>query len=255
MAAKRLLPIAVRRFHWSFLLLAGLLLAGLVALVPSGVRAQVQIDQVKPVAAQIDGATQGQIVVTLPGDCKPTEATCENVTRTDVLDLIPGGTPSLPSNGTGNSAVVLQRGDNNRATVEQQGSANKTSITQLGGTDNTATVMQGPGSNLSGKDNLAVLVQKGSLNQTTIRQWGQHNLAGIRLVGNNNGIALTQKGADNQYLLDFTGSGLGKAGRSATHQVRQIGNNNQLAQVGNGRIPFNVRQRGNGMRMVIRHNR
>jgi hypothetical protein len=35
--------------------------------------------------------------------------------------------------------------------------------------------------------------------------------------------------------------------------VSQFGRNNQLVQVGENSMPFNVRQRGSGMRMVIRH--
>ena len=96
-------------------------------------------------------------------------------------------------------------------------------------------------------------MQNGSWNQTTVRQRGQNNIAGIRLIGNNNGITLEQTGSNNEYLLDFTGSGLGNMGSSTTHRVSQIGSNNRLVQVGDGRMPFNVRQRGDGMRMVIRH--
>lgn len=244
----------IARFHRrATAALAGVLLVGLVAFGATPAQAQVQIDQVEPVASQIGGATQGQLVVTLPGDCTPSDATCENVSRSDVLGLIPGGTPSLSSYGSGNSAVILQRGDDNDATVEQQGSSNEASITQLKGSDNEATVEQGPSTKYPGLNNLAVIVQKGSMNQTTTRQRGRDNLAGIRLVGSNNGIRLVQTGSRNEYLLDFTGSNLGSMGSSTTHQVSQIGSNNRLVQVGEGRMPFNVRQRGDGMRMIIRH--
>jgi hypothetical protein len=213
-------------------ILTSLLLMGLLVAGATTARAQVQIEQMEAVSSQIEGATQGQLVVTLPGEnCEPAGPSCEGVSRTDVLDLIPGGTPPLQGSGSGNSAVIMQRGDNNDATIEQQG----------------------PSDARPGQNNLAVLVQNGSFNQTTIRQRGQNNIAGIRLDGNDNGITLEQTGSNNEYLLDFTGSGLGNMGSSTTHRVSQIGSNNRLVQVGEGQMPFNVRQRGDGMRMVIRH--
>jgi len=232
-------------------ILTSLLLMGLLVAGATTVRAQVQIKQVEAVSSQIEGATQGQIVVTLPGDCEPSDATCDNVSRDDVLGLIPGSTPPLQSSGSGNSAVIVQRGDDNDATVDQQGSSNEASITQLNGDENEATVVQEPGDGVPGQNNLAVIVQNGSFNQTTIQQSGKNNRAGIKLVGDNNGIELEQTGDGHEYLLDFTGSGLGSS--SSTHQVSQIGSKNHLVQVGEGRMPFNVQQRGDGMRMVIRH--
>jgi hypothetical protein len=244
----------VRLPRWPILILAGLLfLVGWLAFRATGARAQVQIDQVKPVASQIEGTAQGQVVASLPAGCTLSESSCETVDRSDLIGLLPGNAPPLPGNGSGNIAVIVQRGDNNDATANQQGSSNKASITQLNGNENEATVMQGPSDEFPGQNNLAVIVQNGSLNRTTIRQLGQNNIAGIRLAGSNNGITLEQTGSGNEYLLDFEGSSLGSAGNSTNHQVRQIGSNNRLVQVGEGRMPFNVRQRGNGMRMVIRH--
>ena len=239
------------------LALAALLLAGLWALGATGARAQVQIEQVQSVASQIEGATQGQVVVTLPGQCKPAEAKCENVSRNDITGpgsgFIPAVTPALPTDPSGNSAVIFQEGDDNDATINQQGSGNQASITQLNGDDNDASVEQGPGDGFPGENNLAVIVQDGSYNQTTIRQRGRDNLAGIKLVGSNNGLMLEQTGKGNEYLLDFEGSNLGSPGSSEAHQVSQIGRNNRLVQVGENSMPFNVRQRGDGMRMIIRH--
>ena len=206
-------------------LLPLLLLVGLWALDATGAQAQVQIEQVRPASA-----SQSSLVGTPSGNCTPTQAECDALTQSDILALLPAGTPSVPGMGPGNRAVVVQRG-----------------------TGNTATVEQGPGDGIPGEDNLAVIVQDGSYNATTIRQRGRDNLAGIKLVGNSNGITLEQTGRGNEYLLDFTGSGLGSTGSSTTHQVSQLGRNNQLVQVGENSMPFNVRQRGDGMRMVIRH--
>lgn len=252
MTSRNASPIAARPLRWVPLALAGLLLTAW-AFGATRAQAQVQIEQVQSVASQIGGATQGQVVVSLPGVCKPADAECSGVSRSDVTGLIPGSTPALPNNVSGNSAVVVQDGDNNDATVEQAGSGNQASITQLNGDENDATVVQEPGGGSPGENNLAVIVQDGSFNETTIRQRGRDNVAGIKLVGNSNGITLEQTGSGNEYLLDFTGSNLGSMGTSTTHQVSQIGSNNQLVQVGENSMPFNVRQRGDGMRMVIRH--
>ena len=242
----------IRRFP---LVLTGVLLMGLLGLGASEGRAQVQIDQVQSVASQIEGATQGQVVVTLPGgDCAPAgEASCGAVDRSKILNLLPGGVPTLADNTSGNSAVVFQDGNDNDATINQRGSGNQASITQLNGDDNDASVVQEPGDGFPGENNLAVIVQDGSYNQTTIRQRGRNNVAGIKLDGNSNGIALEQTGHGHGYLLDFTGSGLSSAHRTATHRVQQLGRNNQLVQVGENSMPFNIRQRGSDMRMVIRH--
>ena len=243
--------------RWAPLALAALLLAGLWALGATGARAQVQIEQVQSVASQIEGATQGQVVVTLPGQCKPAEAKCENVSRNDITGpgsgFIPAVTPALPTDPSGNSAVIFQEGDDNDATINQQGSGNQASITQLNGDENEATVVQESGGGFPGENNLAVIVQDGSFNETTMQQRGRDNVAGIKLDGNSNGITLEQTGNGNEYLLDFDGDDLGSMGSSSTHRVNQIGSNNRLVQVGEGRMPFNVRQRGNGIQMVIRH--
>ena len=252
MTTRNSTTIADRSPRWLPAALLGLLLSGLWVLGATAVQAQVQIDQVADVTSQIEGATQGQVVVTLPGKCAPSDATCDNVSRDDVLDLIPGSTPPLQSSGSGNSAVIVQRGDDNDATVDQQGSSNEASITQLNGDENEATVVQEPGDGVLGQNNLAVIVQNGSFNQTTVQQSGKNNRAGIKLVGDNNGIELEQTGDGHEYLLDFTGSDLGDSS-SSTHQVSQLGSNNRLVQVGEGRMPFNVQQRGDEMRMVIRH--
>lgn len=234
-----------------------LLVLGLIGLAAQPTQAQVQMDQAEPVAFQPSGVSTGQLVVTLPGDCEPDGADCEAVDRTDVLGLIPDGLTTPVSSGSGNSAVVFQQGSGSDARVQQVGTQNEASISQIEGTGNDAVVEQTGGTpgggTMAGQNNLAVIVQNGSMNETALRQWGDDNIAGIRLIGNQNRITLTQDGSGNQYLMDFTGSALGSMGRSETHRVRQIGNNNRLIQVGTGSMPFNVRQRGNGMRMRIQH--
>lgn len=264
MTTRNASPIAAFSPHWLSVALAGLFVLGWSALGATGARAQVQIDQVEPVASEIEGATQGQVVLSLPGEnCGPSDAPCEGVDRSDLLDLIPVGTPPLQGSGSGNSTVVVQRGDDNDATVSQQGSGNETSVSQLGNTNETS-VTQGPvgrhdGSisglprvspGVDGTSNLAVSVHSGHANTTTIRQFGADNTAGIRLDGSDNAVGLLQIGQGNDYLLDHTGSGLDLTG---SNRIEQIGNQNTLVQEGGG-TPINVQMRGDGIRMFIRQN-
>ena len=253
---------AAHRLRGAPLTLAGLFLFGMLALGPTSTQAQVQIDQVGDVSSQIDGATQGQVVVSLSENCAPGEASCESVGRTDVLDLIPAIAPPLDGTDQGNSAVIVQDGAKNEATITQRGSQNEASATQLGA-DNTTTITQGAlsgysgrasvlsgRSNTGGTGNLAVSVQRGRNNTTNIQQYGSENTAGIRLDGSNNEMGLLQVGTGNEYLLDYAGSGLDMAG---PNRIEQIGNNNALLQEGRGK-PISVQMRGNGIRMRIRHN-
>lgn len=219
----------------------GLLLALWMA-TAAPVQAQALIEQVPVVTSRVEGATTSQVVV---------EVAEENENVGDVTTLIPGGTPALLSNVSGNGAVIVQDGDNNEATVEQEGSGNEASITQSGNR-NESTVEQRPGDGFPGLNNLAVIVQNGSMNQTTVRQFGQNNIAGVRLNGTNNATDILQEGDGNEYRLEFTGTGLGADG--TPHTVKQIGDQNMLVQVGQGTTPFNVQQRGDGMRMIIHRN-
>lgn len=264
------------------ILIGSVLLVG-VASLQSIAQAQVQIEQVEPVSSQIEGTTQGQVIVTTKGECKPSSATCEGVSRTDVLDLIPSSTPPLQT-ASGNSAVVFQEGNQNDASVTQRGQKNEASAAQQGDDNNVSVVQSGLGSGgegegllsppfssfpdvpadeafdnargvlfqglngpIRGEGNLAVAVQKGTSNDTNIEQRGRDNVAGIRLNGSDNEANLAQMGVENQYLLDYTGSDL-------SLNVAQIGNQNHLTQIGNGQKPFDVTMRGNGMRMIIQHN-
>jgi hypothetical protein len=224
---------------------AGLLLALWMA-AAAPVQAQALIKQVPAVTSQVEGATTSQVVIEI------TEEN-ENVSRGDVLGLIPAGTPLFPSTtGPGSSAIVVQRGQENEATIRQSGSGNEASITQRGeqagsdGDNNVATLVQ------NGANNLGVIVHLGNQNRTTLTQDGNRNVAGVRLQGTNNATDILQDGTGNEYRLDFEGTGLGMDG--TPHTVEQIGDQNMLVQVGQGTTPFNVQQRGDGMRMIIRRN-
>jgi hypothetical protein len=93
-------------------------------------------------------------------------------------------------------------------------------------------------------------VQQGDGNTTTLQQNGSNHLAGIRLDGDDNTFGLTQNGSGHRYLLDFKGHDLGHSG---PHEVVQNGTNNTAVQTGQGVTPFNIKQEGSGMTMVIRH--
>ncbi|MEM1125186.1 MAG: hypothetical protein AAGI71_00940 [Bacteroidota bacterium] len=112
-------------------------------------------------------------------------------------------------------------------------------ITQQG-TGNTARLVQ------AGAANLAVLSQQGDRNTTLLEQIGTGNIYGAWLTGHDNMIDVVQHGADNVYLLDFEGHGL-------QHQVVQHGVGNQAVQLGTGRAPFSIEQRGDHMEIVVRH--
>jgi hypothetical protein len=116
----------------------------------------------------------------------------------------------------------------------------------LGGND--ASVGQ------DGDGNLAVLLQQGNNNFTSTLQVGSGNVIGVRLRGLGNSLGtpadpgVLQAGADNVYLLDYEGS------NQIIAPTIQEGNGNQVVQIGEIDVPFGVEQRGDGMRMIIRHN-
>ena len=99
-----------------------------------------------------------------------------------------------------------------------------------------------------------MIVQEGGSNFTSTRQIGSGNVIGVRLrgVGNTlgtpNNPGVLQEGADNLYLLDYAGNG------QPIDPTIQQGNGNQVVQIGEIDAPFGVEQRGDGMRMIIRHN-
>ena len=126
----------------------------------------------------------------------------------------------------GQRSFVFQQGIGNDATIDQQGSSN-----------------------------FAGVVHFGNDNETLIQQRGTSNKAGIVLDGNRNEVELFQEGTDNEYFLGFRGDGLDLTRSQPGGKARvQIGTNNRLIELGQNSIPLNIQQRGNGMRMMIRHN-
>lgn len=242
-------------FRRSVRALAGILVAGLLALGPMGAQAQVQIDQIKSTTSQIEGVSQSQIVI----------ETGEEVSEGEVTDLVPMQVPDL-QDADGNSAVIFQEGNQNDATVEQIGTGNEASATQLGSRNEIELMQKGTpgriGTNptvsealniaesiaTGGTNNLAVVVHKGDDNVTNVAQLGESNVAGIRLPGSNNEMDLVQAGDGNRYLFDAASD---ESLNGLDGRVLQVGNGNSMAQMGG--TPLNVRMRGDGMRMIIRH--
>lgn len=124
-----------------------------------------------------------------------------------------------------------------------QGTSSPSTILQKGAS-NTAEIRQ------QGANNVASVLQVGSFNTTTIAQQGDRNAAGVSLKGSHNAVELFQQGDNNRYLFHFSGSHLDKTG---PNRLEQIGDGNTMVEVGENSIPFNIRQRGDGMRMIIRH--
>lgn len=140
----------------------------------------------------------------------------EGFDRSDVLALRTEGL-NLPYSSSGHYSGIYQRGGGNTGKTVQSGSSH-----------------------------LAILVQRGDYNRTRINQRGSAHSAGVRLVGDNNSFQLEQGGSNHLYILNFEGSGL-------SHNVSQYGHDNTLVQVGSGSTSFNVKQKGNGSKMIIRH--
>jgi hypothetical protein len=112
------------------------------------------------------------------------------------------------------------------------------------GTGNTASVDQ------RGTSNVAQILHLGNDNATTVTQRGRRNAAGVVLDGNRNDVSLLQQGNGHKYLLGFQGSDLDLTGK---RMRMQKGSNNRLIELGQNSIPFDVRQEGSGMTMIIRH--
>jgi hypothetical protein len=180
-----------------------------------------QVNDAPLQVAASDGVSQGGGQSASPVNISVNPEEGGDVTRDAVLNLWPSGAPfdGQPP-GAGNQAAVYQDGSGHQATILQTGTGHT-----------------------------AVAVQEGANHTTSITQQGRNHLAGIRLTGSGKEVTLTQAGAGHRYLLDTQGS----AGAATNHEVVQGGQNNTLVQAGPISTPFNVRQQGSGMTMVIRH--
>jgi len=205
-----------RQFAGVGLLLFALLM-GTAPFAQAQAQSPAQIQQVQHGRVQLDAGSQGETTIDLGA------STGEGVPWSQVMGLWPTGVSPFAQRAgeTGSGAAVYQSGDDNTARVTQNGAGHT-----------------------------AVLVQQGNDNTTTLQQNGSDHLAGIRLTGDDNTFGLTQNGTGHRYLLDFKGHDLGQ---SVPHEVVQNGRSNTAVQTGQGVTPFNIKQEGSGMTMVIRH--
>lgn len=116
--------------------------------------------------------------------------------------------------------------------------------------------------------NTAIINQYGNGNKTGITQNGWGNKALVNLLGDNNTTGLLQDGSDNQFILNLEGSNNSVSGEQVGSQnslrldligtvnnqtFTQIGNNLtiELIDNGNGGVPMQIEQRGNGANITI----
>lgn len=119
----------------------------------------------------------------------------------------------------------------------------QTGLETLYGSGNEAEIDQ------RGAGNLAVLLQLGDDNLTTLEQRGSNNIVGVRITGSGNTLeGVELRGSNNLYLLDYAGNG------QTILPTSLRGSDNQVVQTGAVSQPFGVEHRGNGLRMIIRHN-
>ena len=116
--------------------------------------------------------------------------------------------------------------------------------------------------------NTAIVNQYGNNNTTGITQNGWGNKALVNLLGDYNTTGLEQSGSDNQFILNLEGSNNSVTGeqRGTQNSLRldligtlnnqtfsQVGNNLTLELVdnGNGGVPVQIEQRGNGASVTV----
>ena len=125
------------------------------------------------------------------------------------------------------------------AGIYQQGTAQSAQIEQLG-YNNLAVMYQ------YGSANVGQLSQDGTGNRTGLLQHGYDNLFDVDITGSNNYLGVVQVGNGLEYLPDINDSN--------RHVFRvQMGIGNQVVELGQGGVPVNIEQRGEGMELIIQH--
>lgn len=116
--------------------------------------------------------------------------------------------------------------------------------------------------------NTAIVNQYGNNNTTGVTQNGWGNKALVNLLGDNNTTGLLQSGSDNQFILNLEGNNNSVSGKQvgSKNKLRldltgtvnnqtftQMGNNLtiELIDNGNGGVPMQIEQRGNGANITI----
>ena len=189
------------------------------------------------------------LIAALPASAQETEQEVTTLIEQEVLDPFMGESDLTPEEAVEeirSGLLDLNASESeflNGFTLTDQGNL---VLLRQEGSDNQAIIDQ------SGAGNLAVLLQLGNSITTRATQNGTGNVFGVRLSGDNLDLGgpdgVTQIGDNNVYLLDYEGSAQQLA------PTTQVGVDNRVVQIGNVSQPFGVEQRGDGMRMIIRHN-
>lgn len=118
------------------------------------------------------------------------------------------------------------------------------------------------------ESNSAVVNMYGNDNRSSVGQSGWGNMAFVNILGDRNTTGLTQSGSGNQYILNLEGNDNSVTGDQVGSDNRlrmdligtvnnqtftQTGNNLtlQLIDNGNGGIPMQIEQQGNGASVTI----
>lgn len=139
----------------------------------------------------------------------------------------------LPGGRVGTAVAVGldgRAGSGNTAVVEQRGAAHRASIRQIG------------------RGNVAAVLEAGGGHRVEVLQVGDENVVGAWLHGVDDALSVEQRGDGNTYLLRFEGASL-------RHRVVQEGTGLVAVQLGLGRVPLGVEQRGSGAAVRITHGR
>lgn len=118
------------------------------------------------------------------------------------------------------------------------------------------------------ESNSAIINMYGNDNQSSVSQRGWGNKALVNILGDRNTTGLTQSGSGNQFILNLEGNDnsvigdqvgsdnslrMDLIGTVNNQTFMQTGNNLmlQLVDNGNGGIPMQIEQRGNGASVTI----
>lgn len=170
----------------------------------------------------------------------------------------------------GMADVNAQGGENpGEVFIRQAAFDHNEAVKQFTGDFTTTFNMTSEELDLSGDEtNVASVNMYGNNNRSSINQMGWGNLALINIMGDRNQTGLVQNGNDNHFILNLQGADNSVVGEQvgSSNQLRmdlvgtvqnqtfsQTGNNLtlQLIDNGNGGIPMQIEQRGNGASVII----
>lgn len=111
--------------------------------------------------------------------------------------------------------------------------------------------------NMFGNNNLSDVAQSGWGNRALVNILGDRNTTGLEQRGNSNRFILNLEGSDNKLRGEQLGSEntlrIDLMGSAQHQSFSQVGNNMlfQMIDNGNGSVPLQIEQRGNGASVII----